>query len=144
MKKVIKIGFPILCVAIIGGTFILLNKTTERINRTKLKEDDIYNNTVENKIDEDIEVEEENKDNGNQIKNAVIDQEEIRVQEVKNKARAIELVKQLAPPTSNSYYTNEGMTGTRYLVAIRDNDTKEIKIYYSVDIEKEKIEVYVK
>ena len=40
MRKIFKIGFPILCVAIIGGTFILLNKTTEKINRLKLKEDE--------------------------------------------------------------------------------------------------------
>ena len=40
MRKIFKIGFPILCVAVIGGTFILLNKTTEKINRLKLKDEE--------------------------------------------------------------------------------------------------------
>ena len=62
MRRIIKIGFPILCVAVIGGTFILLNKATERISRNNLKEEDAYTNTVENNIEEDEVV--ENKYNG--------------------------------------------------------------------------------
>jgi len=47
MKKVIKIGFPIVCIAVIGGTFILLNNTTGKIIRNKLDEDDSVSNTVQ-------------------------------------------------------------------------------------------------
>ena len=47
MRKVIKIGFPIACVAIIGGTFALLNNTTGKIIRNKLNEDNSVSNTVQ-------------------------------------------------------------------------------------------------
>ena len=70
--------------------------------------------------------------------------EDAKTQEIKNKAKAIEIVKKLAPPTTNCYYTNEGIVGDNYLVAIRDNDTKNVKIYYSVDIQKGEIEIYSK
>lgn len=136
MRKVIKIGFPILCVAVIGGTFILLNKTTDRINRNKLNENEVVNSATK-KI-----VEEVNQDNT--IVNTSVDSEDAKAQEVKNKAKAIEIVKKLAPPSSNVYYTNEGMVGTRYLVAIRDNTSKDVKIYYSVNIDSEQIEIYEK
>lgn len=137
MRKVIKIGFPILCVAVIGGTFILLNRTTDRINRIKLVEEDeesVSQNVVANEIEEEEVTTEK----------VVVSSEEVKAQEIKNKAKAIEIVKKLAPPTSNIYYTNEGMADGKYLVAIRDNDTKDVKIYYATDIEKEEIEVYVK
>ena len=52
MRKVIKIGFPILCIAVIGGTFILLNKTTEKINRNKLVEKNETNDYQENIVQE--------------------------------------------------------------------------------------------
>lgn len=136
MKKVIKIGFPILCVAVIGGTFFLLNKTTSKINRNRLSEDDeeiiVANNVIE--------------ENGNleEVQENILSPEEVKEQEVKNKAKAIEIVKKLAPPTENTYYTNEGMVGSEYLVAIRDNETKDAQIYYTVNIGSEKIEIYVK
>ena len=37
MRRIIKIGFPIVCLAIIAGTFVLLNKTAEKINRRRWK-----------------------------------------------------------------------------------------------------------
>ena len=42
MKRIIKIGFPIVCVAVIGGTFYLLNKTLDRVN--SMNEDTKINN----------------------------------------------------------------------------------------------------
>lgn len=135
MKKIIKIGFPIICVAIIGGTFILLNKTTEKINKNRLKDDDIE---ISNSETSNIIVE-----NEEEMTN-IISPEDAKVQEVKNKATAIELVKKLAPPATDCYYTNEGMDKNNYLVAIRDNDTKDARIYYSVDIQSKKIDIYVK
>lgn len=137
MKKVIKIGFPILCLAVIGGTFILLNKTTQKINRNKLPEEniteDVTNTDEKNDIEENI-VEE----------NVVLNSEEAKTIEIENKAKAIELVKKLAPPTTDVYYTNEGTVQNKYLVAIRDNDTKNVNIYYIVDVENEKIQIYEK
>ena len=38
MRKVIKIGFPIICVSVIIGTFILLRNTADKINRNKIEE----------------------------------------------------------------------------------------------------------
>ena len=137
MKKIIKIGFPILCIAVIAGTFILLNKTTDRINRNKLQKDEIDNSFEENTINE-------MEDNTN-IENTVeLSPEEAQKKEIENKAKAIEIVKRLAPPLENVYYTNEGKVENNYLVAIKDNDTKNPKIYYSVDVENEEIEIYVK
>ena len=131
MKKIIKIGFPIVCIAVIGGTFILLNRTTDRINRNKLKDDTTQNSSV-NETETDL----------NDVK--ITGVEEVKPQDVSGKNKAIEIVKKLAPPDSNAYYTNEGMVEDLYLVAIRDNETKKVKIYYTVDIENEKIEIYVK
>lgn len=139
MRRIVKIGFPILCVAVIGGTFILLNKTTERISRNRLKDDDTENVVVEENPDI-VEVNE-----GSLVENTVtsVSGENI-TQEVKNKNKAIELVKEKAPEYTDCYYTNEDMIDGNYLVAVRDNKTKEAKIYYTVDIQNEKIEIYEK
>lgn len=137
MRKIIKIGFPIVCVAIIGGTFVLLNRTTNKINRNKLNsdEDSIYEeNVIETKVSEGKEI----------LENAVSSSEDVKVKEIDNKARAIELVKKLSPPLTNVYYTNEGKVEDNYLVAVRENDTQIVKIYYIVDINNEKIEIYEK
>ena len=136
MKKVIKIGFPILCVGVIAGTFILLNRTTDRISRNRLVEDDhniVVNTTPYRPVTNAVPV----------VENT-LSEEEIKAQEVKAKARAIELVKKFTPPTTNTYYTNEGMVENKYLVAVRDNTTKNATIYYTVDINSEKVEIYEK
>lgn len=137
MRKIIKIGFPIVCVAIIGGTFVLLNRTTNKINRNKLNsdEDSIYEeNVIETKVSEGKEI----------LENVMSSSEDVKVKEIDNKARAIELVKKLSPPLTNVYYTNEGKVEDNYLVAVRENDTQIVKIYYIVDINNEKIEIYEK
>ena len=135
MKKVIKIGFPIVCVSIIIGTFILLNKTAERVNKNKLREDEVRNNIKEEKKEENIIIKKEE---------ILIEQSKPKTTEINNKSKAIEIVKKIAPPDSNVYYTNEGIDNGKYIVAIRDNNTKNAKIYYSVDLSLEKIEIYVK
>ena len=136
MRRIIKIGFPILCIAVIGGTFILLNKTTSKINKNRLKENEADVSVAQNFTTESIDEEE--------IENVILTAEEIKVQEVKNKSKAIELVKELAPSMSNSYYTNESIEDGKYIVAIRENETKDAIIYYAVDIENDKIEIYAK
>lgn len=50
MKKVIKIGFPIVCVAVIGGTFILLGKLDKKVEGS-LKNKDY--NTISNESAEE-------------------------------------------------------------------------------------------
>ena len=59
MRKLIKIGFPIVCIAIIGGTFVLLDRTTSKINRNKLSSDEssIYEeNYIETEVSNGEEV----------------------------------------------------------------------------------------
>lgn len=143
MRRIIKIGFPIVCLAIIAGTFVLLNKTAEKINRNKLVEEDESFNEV---LNETEQLPDENVVNETANENVVIttDPEEIKTIEAGNRAKAIDIVKRLAPPMSNVYYTNEGTENGLYIVAIRDNDTKIPNIIYSVDIESEKLEIYVK
>ena len=61
MKRVVKIGFPIVCVVIIGGTFFLLNGAKKRVNNMKSQKEtnstvveNIVDNTSKtNNIDED-------------------------------------------------------------------------------------------
>ena len=136
MKKLIKIGFPIVCIAIIGGTFVLLDRTTSKINRNKLSSDEssIYE---ENVIETEVS-------NGEEVLENIVNSEDVKIKEIDNKAKAIELVKKLSPPLTNVYYTNEGRVEDNYLVAVKDSDTQITKIYYVVDINNEKIEIYEK
>lgn len=136
MRKLIKIGFPIVCIAIIGGTFVLLDRTTSKINRNKLSSDEssIYE---ENYIETEVS-------NGEEVLENIVNSEDVKIKEIDNKAKAIELVKRLSPPLTNVYYTNEGKVEDNYLVAVRDSETQIIKIYYVVDINNEKIEIYEK
>ena len=136
MKKLIKIGFPIVCIAIIGGTFVLLDRTTSKINRNKLSSDEsnIYD---ENVIETEVS-------NGEEVLENMVNSEDIKIKEIDNKAKAIGLVKKLSPPLTNVYYTNEGRVEDNYLVAVRDSDTQITKIFYVVDINNEKIEIYEK
>ena len=136
MRKLIKIGFPIVCIAIIGGTFVLLDRTTSKINRNKLSSDEssIYE---ENVIETEVS-------NGEEVLENIVNSEDVKIKEIDNKAKAIELVKRLSPPLTNVYYTNEGKVEDNYLVAVRDSETQIIKIYYVVDINNEKIEIYEK
>ena len=136
MRKLIKIGFPIVCIAIIGGTFVLLDRTTSKINRNKLSSDEssIYE---ENVIETEVS-------NGEEVLENIVNSEDVKINEIDNKAKAIELVKKLSPPLTNVYYTNEGRVEDNYLVAVKDSDTQITKIYYVVDINNEKIEIYEK
>ena len=133
MKKLIKIGFPIVCIAIIGGTFVLLDRTTSKINRNKLSSDESNIYYLETEVS-----------NGEEVLENMVNSEDIKIKEIDNKAKAIELVKKLSPPLTNVYYTNEGRVEDNYLVAVRDSDTQITKIFYVVDINNEKIEIYEK
>jgi prolyl oligopeptidase PreP (S9A serine peptidase family) len=144
MKKVIKIGFPIICIAVIGGTFYLLNKTLNKVNANKVTE-----NTVNEDINETTNIssptDEEDLENIQTITSTILveEQENNAAKEIQKKAEAIELVK-VADGTRSSkvYYTNEGMDDDRYIVAVRYEDTTEAIIYYTVDVEKENVEIY--
>ena len=147
MKKIIKVGFPILCVAVIGGTFILLNKTLDRVNRNKLVEKESETNQISNQNTQSENYITNETLYENNVTNKVLspkEEEELKNKEEENKLKAIEIVEKLAPPSSNNYYTNEGKDNDKYIVAIRDMDSKIAQIYYIVDIDKESIEIYTK
>ena len=111
MKKIIKVGFPILCVAVIGGTFILLNKTLDRVNRNKLVEKESETNQISNQNTQSENYITNETLYENNVTNKVLspkEEEELKNKEEENKLKAIEIVEKLAPPSSNNYYTNEG------------------------------------
>lgn len=135
MKKVIKIGFPIVCVALIGGTFILLNKFQKQINERA----EINAKTTNS-------VKEEKTENTTQDENATysvsLEEEKIeKMQEEENEKEAIEIAKKKYGNSNDDvYFTNEGKEENKYLVAVRDKTTTA-KVYYKVDIEKKTCEV---
>ena len=159
MKRIIKIGFPIVCVAVIGGTFYLLNKTLDKVNASKQERENNSNVNEQNSpsyIDENAIIQNvldknsvNNVSNTNNISNTVTstilveEEEAIETKKIEDKEKAIELVKENADErTRKVYYTNEGLDGDRYIVAVRYEDTTEVAIYYSVDVESESIEIY--
>ncbi|MCI8309237.1 MAG: hypothetical protein HFJ45_03325 [Clostridia bacterium] len=159
MKRIIKIGFPIVCVAVIGGTFYLLNKTLDKVNASKQERENNSNVNEQNSpsyIDENAIIQNvldknsvNNVSNTNNISNTVTstilveEEEAIETKKIEDKEKAIELVKENEDErTRKVYYTNEGLDGDRYIVAVRYEDTTEVAIYYSVDVESESIEIY--
>lgn len=159
MKRIIKIGFPIVCVAVIGGTFYLLNKTLDKVNASKQERENNSNVNEQNSpsyIDENAIIQNvldknsvNNVYNTNNISNTVTstilveEEEAIETKKIEDKEKAIELVKENEDErTRKVYYTNEGLDGDRYIVAVRYEDTTEVAIYYSVDVESESIEIY--
>ena len=53
MKKVIKIGFPIVCVVIIGGTFYMLNKLDKQVEGSLKSQ---YSNTTNTSTESENEI----------------------------------------------------------------------------------------
>jgi tRNA A37 N6-isopentenylltransferase MiaA len=137
MKRIIKIGFPILCVAVVGGTFYLLNKTLDKVNTGEAVDNEINysenNTTLEETNDTTV------------IPSTTSYQEEVDKanQESENKTKAKELAeKKDGTRTQKVYFTNEGKEDDKYLVAVRDEETTEALIYYLVDVETETVEIY--
>lgn len=55
MKKVIKVGFPIVCVVIIGGTFYMLGNLDKRVEDSlRMQQSNNINETREVETDENI------------------------------------------------------------------------------------------
>ncbi len=53
MKKVIKVGFPIVCVVIIGGTFYMLNKLDKQVEGSLKSQ---YSNTTNTSTESENEI----------------------------------------------------------------------------------------
>lgn len=165
MRKIIKIGFPIVCVAVIGGTFYLLNKTLDRVNA--MNEDaksnnitNVTNNTSQNLLAQNNL----SNSNVNNVSNAITnkvsnvsnstnsvststvlveDQEKMEAKKLEDKEKVIELVKKRDGERRDKvYYTHEGTENGKYVVAVRYEATTEAIIYYEVDLENEKVDIH--
>lgn len=128
MKKIVKIGFPIVCVAIIIFTFWLMIDMKEKVdansdkkNETSEEIDNSLNKNTENKVADDTLL--NSKDYIYLRKSIQVLEDEIKVKD-------------------NQYFTSEGEEDGRYIVALRDAETTEAKIYYIVDVDTGEYEIY--
>lgn len=128
MKKIVKIGFPIVCVAIIIFTFWLMIDMKEKVdansdkkNETSEEIDNSLNKNTENKVADDTLL--NSKDDIYLRKSIQVLEDEIKVKD-------------------NQYFTSEGEEDGRYIVALRDAETTEAKIYYIVDVDTGEYEIY--
>jgi hypothetical protein len=147
MKKIVKIGFPIVCVAVVGGTFYLLNRASNKVNENS-----------ENTLNEVSEISDENISNAsNELTELATRNDEVYSYaletdekiaenenlEKENKEKAISLVKKKDGERNEKvYYTNEESDDDGYVVAVRRSSTTEAIIYYFVDVENETVEIY--
>lgn len=148
MRKIIRIGFPILCVGIILVTFWMLADIKEKAESGELKTEENVENEVENNIENtanniknSIENNIEN-DIVNDSTNEVINQNSVFSTEREvNLNKAIYILEQIVED-ENVYYTDEGMEEERFIIAVRDKESTEAKKYYIVDIETGEVEIY--
>jgi beta-glucosidase-like glycosyl hydrolase len=150
MKKVVKIGFPIVCVIVVGGTFYLLNRASNKVDEasenalnTLNKVTQITNESVSNASNELTELSTED----DEVYSYTVEtEEEIQNKEKiakENEEKAISLVKEKDGKRNEEvYYTNESSSDEGYVIAVRRKSTTEAIIYYIVNIEKETVEVY--
>ena len=141
MKKVIKIGFPIVCIVLIGGTFILLNKFQSRVNDRAKINAEVSNSSKE--------IEKETGEENTVMENtsytvSVEEQEKEKKTEDENEKEAIDIIKNKYTyiGTDDIYFTNEGKENGKYIVAVRQKSTTEASIYYIVDIEQKTYDMY--
>jgi len=148
MKKIVKVGFPIVCVVIIGGTFILMGKTANKIKETKKSNTNIEVNETKSEVkDKDmlstsIKAGELNSTAVDEMVEVDGDETENSLEE-QNYKKACEIAKKKDEKrTAKVYYTNEGIEDGKYIVAVRLEETTEAINYYLVDIDTEKVEIY--
>ena len=149
MNKIFKIGFPIVCLAIIIFTFWLMSDMkgkveTRKENENKSIEADV-NNSFKNQLN--LEVQE------NEINNELPIQLNNEVGQVGNNEffdsiddvylnKSIQVLKNNIEIKDNQYFTSEGEENGRYIVALRDKETTEAEIYYIVNVETGEYEIY--
>ena len=139
MKRIVKIGFPIACVVVIGGTFFALNKLQKKVKVSK-KDNTVNTSVSENvseKIDNDIDT-----INEVSFSTPIQNDEQVKDSEKQNEEKAIEILKKTYSLNDDVYFTNEGKEDNSYIIAVRNKDTTAAKIYYEVNIENEKVNVH--
>lgn len=137
MRKIIRIGFPILCVGIILVTFWMLADIKEKAESNKLNTEENSEsdaeNTIENNVENSIE---------NEVEDKVSNQSSVFATENEiSLNKAIYILEKIVDD-ENIYYTDEGMEEERYIVAVRDKETTQAKKYYIVDLETGEAEIY--
>ena len=147
MKKIVKFGFPIVCVAIIIFTFWLMSDMKDKVDDKKSDKEEIEENV--NEISENEIVE-------NSIGNKDYNEIGLDVNQTNNKTessffsnegdiylnKAIPVFRDKIKINENQYFTSEGEEEGRYIVALRNSETTEAEIYYIVDIETGFFEIY--
>ena len=140
MRKVIKIGFPIVCISIVGITFFLLNRAMNKVNKNNWNTSETVKNNVEENSNE---IDTENSTSQKKVYTVSDDEKrkELEKENEKNQ-KAIDIVKQKDGNRTNTYYSNEGEENGEYIVAIRDIQTTKAIIYYIVNLEEETARIY--
>lgn len=134
MKKIVKIGFPILCIAIIVATFIMLADIKGKVEENKSKKTKETNETV-NEVENEVE---------NEVVNEVREETGLlsKTEESVQFDKAAQILKGKVTISNNQYITNENEEDGRYIIAIRNKETTEAEVYYIVDVETGEYEIY--
>ena len=123
MRKIVKIGFPILSIAIILFTFGLMADIKGKVKEKKAEQgqtSEIVDNN-ENKVAEDT---------------LINSKDDIYLR------KAIQVLKNEITISENQYFTNEGEEDGKYIVALRDKETTEADIFYIVNVDTGEYEIY--
>ena len=128
MRKIVKIGFPILSIAIILFTFGLMADIKGKVKEKKAEQgqtseivDNNLENNNENKVAEDT---------------LINSKDDIYLR------KAIQVLKNEITISENQYFTNEGEEDGKYIVALRDKETTEADIFYIVNVDTGEYEIY--
>ncbi len=137
MRRIVKIGFPIVCVVVIGGTFFALHKLEKKVENSKEK------NTIKTSTNDNISNNiEKNIDSKKEVSFSTPIQKEVEKMNTELEEKAIEILKKTYTFNDDVYFTNEGIEDGNYIIAVRYKETTSAKIYYEIDIENEKVEVH--
>lgn len=136
MKKIVKIGFPIVCVAIIIFTFWLMADMKEKVAENNDKK-----NEISEDIDNSLEQNDENVLNQNS-ENKVGEEALLNSKDDIYLRKVIQVLENEIKVKDNQYFTSEGEEDGRYIVALRDAETTEAEIYYIVDVDTGEYEIY--
>lgn len=153
MKKIVKIGFPIVCVGVIVVTFGMINdikkKTEIKKQNSGSKEESHYENDVQNDVENVIESDvQDDVDNviESESKNEIESDTEssfFGTETDVNINKAIYILKeQIEIDEEKFYLTSEGEENGRYIIAVRNIETTTTEQYYIIDLQKQKVEIY--
>ncbi len=137
MKKIVRIGFPIICLLIIAVTFWMLIDIKDQVEEDKKQKEEVAENELIQDDNQIIQNKIENEVIGNSTGSAFFsDEKDVYVN------KAVQVLKKEIEFTDKQYCTGEGEEDGRYIIAVRNSETTEAEKYYIVDIENGKFEAY--